>query len=105
MENNNSDLFVEIENDLSENYDKTDIKEREILRKIVNRVLKIASNFTNRKKDDPKLEPYVVDCIKAIYIKRGDEDKDAMSEGGESYTYKNAVKEMKKDLVSIRKLK
>lgn len=105
MENNNSDLFVEIENDLSENYDKTDIKEREILRKIVNRVLKIASDFTNRNVGDTKLEPYVVDCIKAIYLKRGDEDKEAMSEGGESYTYKNAIKEMKQNLVSIRKLK
>ena len=101
----NSDLFVEIENDLSVNYDKTNLKEKEVLRKVLNRILLIASDFTNRKVNDKKLEPYVVDCIKAIYLKRGDEDKDAMSEGGESYTYKNAIKEMKQNLVSIRKFK
>lgn len=105
MVNINTDLISDIENDLSTNYDKTNLKEREVLRKTINRVLLIASDFTNRKIDDPKLEPYVVDCIKAIYLKRGDEDKDAMSEGGESYTYKNAIKEMKQNLVSIRKFK
>lgn len=105
MVNINTDLISDIENDLSTNYDKTNLKEREVLRKTINRVLLIASDFTNRKIDDPKLGPYVVDCIKAIYLKRGDEDKDAMSEGGESYTYKNAIKEMKQNLVSIRKFK
>ena len=103
--NVNTDLISEIENDLSINYDKSNLKEREVLRKIINRVLLVASDFTNRKVDDKKLEPYVVDCVKAIYLKRGDEDKDAMSEGGESYTYKNAIKEMKQNLVSIRKFK
>lgn len=103
--NVNMDLISEIENDLSINYDKSNLKEREVLRKTINRVLLVASDFTNRKVDDKKLEPYVVDCIKAIYLKRGDEDKDAMSEGGESYTYKNAIKEMKQNLVSIRKFK
>lgn len=103
--NINTDLISEIENDLSINYDKSNLKERDVLRKTINRVLLVASDFTNRKVDDPKLEPYVVDCIKAIYLKRGDEDKDAMSEGGESYTYKNAIKEMKQNLVSIRKFK
>lgn len=103
--NVNTDLISEIENDLSINYDKSNLKEREVLRKTINRVLLVASDFTNRKVDDKKLEPYVVDCVKAIYLKRGDEDKDAMSEGGESYTYKNAIKEMKQNLVSIRKFK
>lgn len=103
--NDNTDLISEIENDLSINYDKSNLKEREVLRKTINRVLLVASDFTNRKVDDKKLEPYVVDCVKAIYLKRGDEDKDAMSEGGESYTYKNAIKEMKQNLVSIRKFK
>ncbi len=105
MEYINSDLFVEIENDLSIDYDRSNLKEREVLRKIIYRVLHIASDYTNRKINDKKLEPYVVDCTKAIYLKRGDEDKDAMSEGGESYTYKNAIKEMKQNLVSIRKFK
>lgn len=103
--NNNMDFISDIENDLSINYDKTNLKERDVLRKTVERVIKIASDFTNRRLNDPKLEPYIVDCIKAIYLKRGDEDKDAMSEGGESYTYKNAIKEMKQNLVSIRKFK
>lgn len=102
---NNMDLISDIENDLSINYDRTNLKERDVLRKTVKRIIIIASDFTNRKVNDPKLESYVVDCIKAIYLKRGDEDKDAMSEGGESYTYKNAIKEMKQNLVSIRRFK
>lgn len=88
-------------NDLDINYDKKDEK---TLKRIVERLLDIASDFTNRSIEDEKIYSYIIEPAKAIYEQRGDEDKSSRSEGGISYAYKNAIRDMKKELVSIRRL-
>lgn len=62
----------------------------------------IASDNSNRKKDDEKLYPYIYEAVKEAYLKRGDEGSSSSTEGSLSASYIDIVEKLKKDVRSIR---
>lgn len=62
----------------------------------------IASDNSNRKKDDEKLYPYIYEAVKEAYLRRGDEGSSSSTEGSLSASYVDIVEKLKKDVRSIR---
>jgi len=89
--------------DLGANY-KND---EEVLKDIIESVISIASDITNREKADEKLFPYVKRAVKAEYLRRGAEGMNSSSEGGQSYSFENIIETMRNDLIKsgLRRLK
>ncbi len=89
-----------IKKDLADNYhDAND----EVLTDIFNHFLSIASDVSNRDKNDKQLIPYVHQAVIATYLRRGDEGKESSSEGGMSSGYVDIEEKLRKDVLSIRR--
>lgn len=91
-------------NDLGANYNE---KDEEVLEDILNEVSSIASNVSNRNKDDEKLYPYIKKAVKAIYLCRGAEGKQSTSESGVSSSFEDIIDKMRNDIVKngLRRMK
>ena len=63
--------------DLGANY-KND---KDVLEDILEQVTSIASDISNRQKDDEKLFPYIKKAVKAEYLARGAEGLTSRNEG------------------------
>ena len=89
--------------DLGENYRK----DEETLEDILNEVSSIASDVSNRKADDKKLWPYIKKATKAIYLSRGAEGMQSISEGGVSSSFEDIIEKMRNDIVKngLRRMK
>ena len=88
-----------LKKDLGENYhDEND----EVITERWEHFLAIASDTSNRKKDDEKLIPYVYEAVISTYLKRGDEGKSSSSVGGISSSYVDIEEKLRKDILSIR---
>ena len=81
--------------DLGANY-KGD---EEVLTDIVEEVSSIASDISNRKADDEKLSPYIKKATKAIYLCRGAEGLQSVTESGESSSFEDIIDKMRNDIV------
>lgn len=82
--------------DLGANYIKGDLK---ILEDIYDEISSIASNISNREKDDEKLFPYIKKAVKATYLARGGEGLNSINESGKSLSFDNIIEEMKNNIV------
>lgn len=91
-------------NDLGANYNS---KDEEVLEDILNEVSSIASNISNRKSDDEKLQPYIKKATKAIYLCRGAEGIQSTSESGVSSSFEDIIDKMRSDIVKngLRRMK
>ena len=97
-------MLEKIIEDLGANYRDDD---REVLKDILEEVSSIASNISNRKKDDDILFPYIKKAVKSIYLTRGAEGLVSQSESGISSSFEDIVDKLRNDIVKngLRRLK
>ncbi len=62
----------------------------------------IASNNSNRKKDDEKLYPYIKEAVIEAYLRRGDEGSSSSTEGSLSATYVDIEQKLAKSVRAVR---
>lgn len=97
-------MLEKIIEDLGANYKDDD---RKVLENILEEVSSIASNISNRKKEDEKLFPYIKKAVKGIYLNRGAEGLVSQSESGVSSSFEDIVDKLRNDIVKngLRRLK
>nr|DAV33377.1 MAG TPA: tail connector protein [Caudoviricetes sp.] len=81
--------------DLGANY-KDD---KEVLSEILKEVSSIASDISNRQKNDEKLFPYIKKATKAIYLSRGAEGLTSRGEGSISSSYEDIIEKLRNDII------
>lgn len=86
----------EIIADLGSNYRASDST---VLDKILTRVTKDALFISNRKTSDG-LENEIIEAVKSLYLLRGTEDVESLSESGKGAKYKNVMKQLREDIIS-----
>lgn len=91
MDNNIEKIIA----DLGANY-KDD---EEVLEEILEEVTSIASDISNRRKDDEKLFPYVKKATKAIYLSRGAEGLTSRNEGSISTSFEDIIDKLRNDII------
>ena len=91
-ETNNIDKIIA---DLASNY-KDD---KEVLNEIFEEVSSIASDISNRQKDDAKLFPYIKKATKAIYLCRGAEGLQSNSESGVTSSFEDIIEKLRNDII------
>lgn len=89
------DKIQKIIEDLSSNYRE----DKEVLQDIFKEVSSIASDISNRKKEDEKLYPYIKKATKAIYLIRGAEGITSSSEGGVTNSYDDIIEELRNNII------
>lgn len=97
---NNINKLIE---DLGANY-KDD---EEVLIDILEEVSSIASDISNRKKDDIKLFPYIKKATKAIYLSRGAEGLTSRNESSISTSFEDIIDKLRNDIIKsgLRRIK
>jgi hypothetical protein len=86
----------EIIADLGSNYRASD---ETILDKLISRVTNDALFISNRKTSDG-LESEIIEAVKSLYLLRGTEDVESLSESGKSAKYKDVMKKLREDIIS-----
>lgn len=89
--------------DLGANY-KND---KDVLEDIIEQVTSIASNISNRKKEDEKLFPYIKKAVKSEYIARGAEGLTSRSEGSMSSSFEDIIDKLRNNIIKsgLRRVK
>lgn len=89
--------------DLGANYRN----DKEVLSEILEEVSSIASDISNRQKEDTKLFPYIKKATKAIYLSRGTEGLTSRSEGSISSSYEDIMEKLRNDIIKsgLRRIK
>lgn len=89
--------------DLGANY-KDD---KEVLSEILEEVTSIASDISNRQKNDEKLFPYVKKATKAIYLSRGAEGLTSRNEDSISASFEDIIDKLRNDIIKsgLRRIK
>lgn len=90
--------------DLSANYKDSD---RYILEDILEEVSSIASDISNRAKDDKKLFPYIKKAVKAEYLARGAEGLTSRNEGSVSSSFEDIIDKLRNNIIKahLRRVK
>lgn len=96
--------MIKIINDLGANYKEDNT---EVIKDILEEVTSIASNISNRRKDDKDLFPHIKRAVKAIYLCRGAEGTNSRNEGSISSSYEDIIEKLRNDIVKsgLRRLK
>ena len=89
------DNIDKIINDLGPNYRGDD----EVLEEILEEVSSIASDISNRQKEDTKLFPYIKKATKAIYLCRGAEGLQSTNESGVSSSFEDIIEKLRNDII------
>ena len=89
--------------DLGPNY-KND---KNVLEDILEQVSSIASDNSNRPKDDKKLFPYIKKATKAEYLARGAEGLTSRSEGSMSSSFEDIIDKLRNNIIKsgLRRIK
>lgn len=89
--------------DLGENYKE----DEEVLTDILEEVSSIASDISNRQKNDEKLFPYIKKATKAIYLSRGSEGLSSRNEGSISTSFEDIIEKLRNDIIKsgLRRIK
>ena len=90
--------------DLGANYKEED---KEVLNEILEEVSSIASDISNRKKDDEKLFPYIKKAVKAEYLARGAEGLTSRNEGSMSSSFEDIIDKLRNNIIKsgLRRMK
>ena len=88
-----------LQQDLASNYHDLD---DEVISNMVDHYKMIASDASNRYKEDEKLIPYIYLAVKESYLRRGVEGTSSSNEGGLSYSYIDIEEKLRKDVRNIR---
>lgn len=89
-------IIDNIAEDLGANYNN---KDQDVLIGIYQEVSSIASNISNRNADDKNLYPYIKTAVKSIYLCRGGEGLNSISESGKSLSFDDAIGIMRENIV------
>ena len=89
-----------LKKDLANNYHEEDV---EVITNLYTLYSGVASNTSNRKKEDELLIRYIYTAVKEAYLRRGDEGTSSTNEGGLSASYIDIEEKLKKDTLSVRK--
>ncbi len=95
-------MLERLKRDLSVNFKNGDDS---VLSDFIDDYISIASNNSNRRKDDEKLYPYVYNAVKSAYLRRGDEGSSSSTEGSLSTSYIDIEEKLAKDVRTIRVIK
>ena len=89
--------------DLGANYKE----DKDVLKEILEEVNSIASDISNRQKDDEKLFPYIKKAVKALYLSRGAEGLTSRNEGSISTSYEDIIEKLRNDIIKsgLRRIK
>lgn len=89
--------------DLGANY-KND---KDVLEDILEQVSSIASDISNRTKDNEKLFPYIKKAVKSEYIARGAEGLTSRSEGSMSSSFEDIIDKLRNNIIKsgLRRIK
>lgn len=89
--------------DLGANYKE----DEEVLTDILEEVSSIASDISNRPKNDEKLFPYIKKATKAIYLSRGAEGLTSRNEGSISTSFEDIIDKLRNDIIKsgLRRIK
>ena len=100
----NTDNVEKIIKDLSVNYKNDD---RYVLEGILEEVSSIASDISNRDKDDEKLFPYIKKAVKAEYLARGAEGLTSRGEGSMSSSFEDTMDKLRNNIIKsgLRRIK
>ena len=100
----NTDNVEKIIKDLSVNYKDND---RYVLEGILEEVSSIASDISNRDKDDEKLFPYIKKAVKAEYLARGAEGLTSRGEGSMSSSFEDIMDKLRNNIIKsgLRRIK
>jgi len=98
---NNIDKIIK---DLGANFSSDD---RYVLEEILEEVSSIASDISNRTKDDEKLFPYIKKAVKAEYLARGAEGLTSRSEGSMSSSFEDIMDKLRNNIIKsgLRRIK
>ena len=98
---NNIDKIIK---DLGANYKSND---RSVLEDILEEVSSIASDISNREKDDEKLFPYIKKAVKAEYNARGAEGLTSRNEGSVSSSFEDIIDKLRNNIIKsgLRRIK
>ena len=95
-------MLERLKRDLSVNFKNGDDS---VLSDFIDDYISIASDNSNRRKDDEKLYPYVYNAVKSAYLRRGDEGSSSSTEGSLSTSYIDIEEKLAKDVRTIRVIK
>ena len=89
--------------DLGANYRN----DKDVLEDILEQVTSIASDISNRPKEDEKLIPYIKKAVKAEYIARGAEGLTSRNEGSMSSSFEDIVDKLRNNIIKsgLRRIK
>lgn len=96
-------MFEEIKNDLAENFKQED---EAILKSIIERITNdalIISNRVKSKKNIDILSSDIKECVKAIYLQRGAEGSNSLSDSGINTSFNKPMQEMRENIVKAGK--
>lgn len=90
--------------DLGANYK---VEDKEVLEDILEQVSSIASDISNRPKDDEKLFPYIKKTVKAEYLARGAEGLTSRNEGSMSSSFEDIIDKLRNNIIKsgLRRIK
>ncbi len=97
-----SNMLERLKKDISVNFKDGD---DEVLKGFISDYTSIASDNSNRRKNDEKLYPYVYNAVKSAYLRRGDEGSSSSTEGSLSTSYIDIEEKLAKDIRTIRLMK
>lgn len=92
-------VLAELIKDLADNYRN----DKDVLSTILNDTISNALFVSNRSYNNKNimiLLPEIKEAVKSIYLQRGSEGSNSVSELGTSNSFKNPLEEMKKSIVS-----
>lgn len=89
--------------DLGANY-KND---KDVLEDILEQVSSIASDISNRPKEDEKLFPYIKKAVKSEYLVRGSEGLASKVEGSMSNSFEDIIDKLRNNIIKsgLRRIK
>lgn len=93
-----------IKRDLGANYkENNDV----VITDIVEEVSSIASDISNRNKEDEKLFPYIKKAVKSEYLARGAEGLTGRNEGSISSSFEDIIEKMRNNIIKsgLRRMK
>lgn len=81
--------------ELGENFREED---NLLLFNIIERVTTVAQSISNNNSEE--LNPYISECVKAIYLNRGSEGLNSINESGKSLSFNDNLDIMKKNIIN-----
>lgn len=100
----NTENIDKIIKDLGANFSSND---RYVLEEILEEISSIASDISNRKKDDEKLFPYIKKAVKSEYLARGAEGLTSRGEGSMSSSFEDIMDKLRNNIIKsgLRRIK